>query len=263
MLEVTINRTYDIPQNLEFSEGIISWDEMISATSYNLKVNGVVLESDNNTYSLETISDTLYEVTVQAVYQSETSSWSNHISFHTYDVVGDSYQKQFNRLLPINLDLNLPYNIDIEAFYVDEETYSINHLIVDGLRISFDYSFLSTLNVGEHTITLITDAIRIDVAVDIFEEEDSTIVSSNTVDYQGVDITFSFMLFDSVIDSINGSDITSNDYIINGDELTISSSFIDALLLENPDRRTVIFSYTLASDENISIGYLFINTQTD
>lgn len=263
IITITINRTYDIPQNLVYVDDVITWNEMPNAISYNLQINGEAIEVTDNSYAFTPLSNVVYEINVQAVYQTGSSSMSSTIHFHTFEVVNESHVTSFNRLLPIGLEIVLPESIILNALYINQINYTTDYVTIDGSKLTFNNDWLTLFGIGEHTFTLITETERIDIIVNIFEDDKPTLVSSSTITYSGSDITFKFALFGAAINTINGADITSDDYIINGDELTIKASFIDAILTDNPDRETVIFSYTLKLGDKIIIGYLFIETQTD
>lgn len=85
------------------------------------------------------------------------------------------------------------------------------------------------------------------------------ITSQSTVDYSNQDLGFTFELYNGVFTDISGSEITTEDYVIENSKLTIKSDFIDRILLAEPQKDTIIIGYVLTSSDEITVGYLFIN----
>lgn len=261
ILQITINRQFDIPQNLSFEDSLVSFSTVENALSYNITINDELINVLTNTYFLVTSPNKVYEITVQAVFERGESVQSSIKSFHTYDRANSTYYVEFNRLLTIGLDIVLEEEITLEAFYINNLNYLTSYIEIDGQKLTFDNNLLTLLAIGQQRITLITEDSRIDIVLTIIEDDKPTLISSEEIDYIGQDITFKFALFDGDFSVISGADIGDEDYVINGDELTIKSTFIDDLLVLDPNRRTVILSYVLALGEDKTIGYLFIVTE--
>ncbi len=259
-ITIVIKRDYDIPQELSFDDGLISWSSLVDSTSYTLNINGETIEVFDTSYNLSVVQNTIYEISIKANYQSGSSVFSETLYVHTFSTADTVYDTDFNRLLPIGLDVILADEISIEAFFVDGEYQPLSYITKDHEKLQFNGDWLTILSPGTYTFTLITLTSRIDINVTVYEDNNPTMLSSNTVIYNGEDMSFAFELFGGEISSLSGQDITSDDYSITEDQITIYSSFIDGILNDNPDRETVIFSYTIRKDEDIKIGYIFIQT---
>lgn len=167
--------------------------------------------------------------------------------------------------------LSIPSNIVIQDELLMWDTvegatsYSIHIGSTMMTETSTEYSFAGYANGAyeakvKATAGSIESAYTSAVTVTI-ESHKPHIVSLNKVTYANQDIGFMFELYQGTFTEVSGNGITSSDYVIEDSKLTVNASYIDALLLAEPERETIILGYVITSADEITIGYLFIDIE--
>lgn len=260
--DLVIDRTYDHPRALRLEDGALYWDIETTPDSYEVRVNGV---TDTTTIVGRTLilePDTFYHIEVRALYPGGESSWSTPLLHHTYTEAHGAMDLTVNRLLPrdIVVDYVSPNPV---AVFRNDDGFLADTVVVASDPLTFDIGWIALLPLGTHTIDVIDDNGRYHITLTLIEDDRPVLLDSNTVSFTGEDLTFTFALFGGSIADITGQGITDDDYIINGSELVIQASFVQAIVDADPDRETIVLSYQLVQDDDITLGYLFLEISTD
>jgi hypothetical protein len=256
---LVIDRLYDYPKNVSINQTTLNFDGTDEAVSYNIYLNETVVNITETSYDLSQLeSNAFYLIGVSAVYDNGESNVTDRVAYHTYTETLDTIPFEINK------------NRSTNGFIAIETVYAYDYFIFEGTLIDepfitfetdtmiIDYTFLRDLDAGTYTITLILDNGVVDIIMTVLNEERPYMTSPNTVPYQDEDLSFTFELFGGTINTVSGLDITEDDYTINESTLTIKSTFIDQVIENDPDRETIIISYTLLKDDLTIVGFIFI-----
>lgn len=129
--------------NYDYKTYVLEWEKINKATKYIIDINGMLYESNTNTYSFKDAEKGLYKVKVKAIFKNDESIFSNTLSFIVSEYIN----------LAIYSDGNYIYWETItNATY---EVSYLNNLSVIKIETS-DYRFLlpEILKVGTNNITL-------------------------------------------------------------------------------------------------------------
>ncbi|MFU8792787.1 MAG: hypothetical protein ACNA7K_02070 [Acholeplasmataceae bacterium] len=101
----------------------------------------------------------------------------------------------------------------------------------------------------------------IEILVEI-DQDNPSLITAASMTFGGTDMVFIFNLLGAQFLGLSGNNITSNDYHFSDDTLIINPLFVEQILNENPDRKSVILSYQIQLDDDFIVGYLFINIES-
>ena len=170
---------------------------------------------------------------------------------------------EYNYSIHSDFDLNfqkLPTAMVVNSIKKNEVEVDLDHFIHDrqGLKIKSDY--IKTLSVGSHGFTIFSEAGDFNLILNVIDTTRPYIISKSTVssDFLSNQI-FIFELFGGTIKSVSGHDISSSDYTIRGNELTIKKGFIRDVFESDETLETLVIGYQLEVDSHIVFGYIFIN----
>lgn len=262
------------PQNLLVEDNVVTFDSVDGTdVTYNLFIEDItkdkvmfkeIKDITETTYTLPTLdSNKLYEVRVQAENSEGTSVKTNAFNIHTFTEL-DTVYATYNTVedTPVTI-----LGIDVtEVYYITygkimSSKLSQNSFAYEENVLSLEYSNLNT----DSTLTFYVftvDGYYI-VEVNKVTLESASIYSNNSVTFASEDLYFQFNLAGGEFVEISGSDIGTDDYTLINNTLVLTEEFISSLFTANPDRDIVILSYQLKTDDNIIIGYLFINKDTN
>lgn len=245
------------PTNLRY-EDMILFDAVTDATAYVIDLNDEKI----------TITDSFYEVTVPGSYtvrvkaQGEGYQDSLYTEEMTFIVSYPFQDYAFN--YSIRSVIDVPVGSVAEANEIAQISFSGNP--IDTTAYSFTNrfltlksSYLTTLPIGEQILTVTTDIGSFQISINIFDTSKPYMMSKSEVftDFSN-DVVFIYDLFGGSISGLTGNNITSSDYSIRNNTLTISKTFIESVFSLEPTRETLILEYTLESGNNVVIGYIFI-----
>jgi hypothetical protein len=153
----------------------------------------------------------------------------------------------------------LPTTIVVISVIKDEEEIDLSNLIHDRTGLKLKSSYMQTLELGDHSFLITTDQGEFTLNLKIIDTTRPYMISKSTVasDFLSNQI-FIFELFGGEIKSVSGHEITSTDYTIRGNELTIKKGFIRAAFESNESMETLVLGYTLQVESHTVIGYIFI-----
>ena len=253
----TLERAFEIPRNLRIEDRVLTWDAL-DALYYTVWLNDAPYEVTDSVFELPVLEeDTLYLITVTATYEHGVSDHSNKRYYHTFN---DAYLSQtvtYNRLTETPLYVLLETSDRIEVIL--SENIAIDYQALDTQLIMIPHGYLRALNQVSQRFEMITQVGLVELNVTFVAEEKPYLASNPNVNYiPNQDIELIFELFDGTFEGLSGQGITSKDYTMDGQLLTIHSAFIESILSEQPDRSTIIIGYQLRQRDSISIGYIFI-----
>ncbi len=121
--------------------------------------------------------------------------------------------------------------------------------------------FLEDFESDSYSIYAYSDEYNYKVTLTLSDSREPEITSDASVTYhtdKDVEITFDY--HDSgYFHALSGNDITSSDYTVSDNTVTIDYDYIYGMFDDNPDRETLILSYTLYYSEGAVIGYIYIH----
>ncbi len=263
------------PTGIRILEGVLYWDVTPEATYY------IVVIDDNNipilgegvnppvdlSYSLSSLSVNQYHsIYVLAGLDLWVSESSTTIVYDgSFEYTG-SYTLDYS--LESTEDLTLEFGTETTNLYsIEGEGYFEGGMLrisyIDGI-LRFHREYLEELSYGEFVFMLTTSDGIFEIQLLIYDTRKPYMISSSQIYVSfGVDVVLDFMLFDGEFMSLSGNDITEEDFLVEGSRLTISGDYIQFIFTRDPERTVLILGYTLAANEHITIGYLFIRIQTE
>ena len=257
------DKRLDIPSNLRRENYVIMFDGVQNATSYIIEINGGFYEIRTTSYTLNQPGD--YSIRVKA--RAEGYSDSLFTDRLTFTIPLSLVNPRFNYSKSSSFHLTaylFENNVTIHSIILNEvEVSSDNYQLVDR-HLRFHKDYLQTLDIGIHLFTVSLGNLgSFVVTVNIINTILPYIVTHNTTTQAPTkDLVFQYELFGGVFLTLSGNDITSNDYIINENVVTIKTSFIDAYFEAHPELQTLSLKYDLQKDDQFVFGYIFINRFT-
>lgn len=249
------------PTNLRY-EDMILFDAVDDATAYVIDLNDEKI----------TITETFYEVTIPGSYtvrvkaQGEGYQDSLYTEEITFTVSYPFIDYAFNYSMRSVIDV--PVGSVAEANEIAQITLSGDPISTTAYTfinktLTLKSSYLSTLPIGEHTLTVTTNIGSFQITINIFDTSKPYMMSKSEVftDFS-TDVILVYDLFGGSISGLSGNNITSSDYIITSNTVTISKTFIENAFTSEPTRETLVIGYTLESGNNVVIGYIFIKKST-
>lgn len=249
LIQFQLVQTEEI-SNLTFSDTTITWDT-ISGLIYEVTVKNLTNDettSQNllqNMFNYESLSDGLYEIEIKAILdQTFVTSKTIRFEVGSFDYVINA---------GMVLDIETPDSIFAgDTPLVLDEDYTIDEfgLIIDSNIIdAFTNHFVLRTTKDDITVYRYVRLVTIDIP---------KIISTGSVNYEGVDLVFTFDLKGGSFQGLGGNDISFDDYAFSNDTLTIHASYIDEIIEADANRTMLILTYVLQNDPHVVIGYLFI-----
>jgi hypothetical protein len=157
----------------------------------------------------------------------------------------------------------LPESIHVISILLDDEEVDLSNIIHDKSGLKLKSSYIKSLPVGDYLFTITTAEGNFSLELKIIDTNRPYMISKSSVesDFLSNQI-FIFELFGGRIKSVSGYDITSSDYTIRGNELTIKKGFIRNAFDSNESLESLVLGYTLEVDTHIVIGYIFITQKS-
>jgi hypothetical protein len=251
------------PSELEVLDNVLTWTPVEDGASYIVAIDGIDHLATENTYDLSALGlNQSYALQVKTVYGDLRQSAFSDVfvyDYYTteYATLSFTYNKDTAGGLEVDLSaesLSIDKIVDEDSLILDAASVSIEDLIV-----SVTDEYLQTRGYGTATLTLLTSQGRIRLDIQIIDDRNPYMISSNSIVYEpGLDIVLGFELYGGEILNLYGNDITEADFTIEGSTLTIDIGFVIGKFTENPERTTLILGYTLEGNDNLAMGYLFI-----
>ncbi len=256
--------TPEVPTNLKFEESTVTWDHMQGATHYILTINNLDIHTTTNSVSLEPYFTNQMTITVEGIYPHGRSEKSAPILYNNGHSYLYSFTLNYSKQSTIDLDLQVLTQRDIfnpshplkdaQGNTLSESNFASNKLLKS--------SYLSTLDLGEHKFYLSTSFGDYEFIINITNTDRPYMISGSEIYNTGSQpANFYFELFGGTITHLSGNQIQASDYFKNPSHIQIQASYI-ASMFENPERQTLILSYTLEKGNQIVIGYIFIKRLT-
>ena len=251
--ELTHLWTYPLPiEGVHIAIGnLVAWNHLGTNITYTYEVKGETTnftgEVDLPAIEFPPITDSIVSVTITALFEEVTiSRYTSNIDFNHYQFFDETHD--------FEIDLEFaPTKVLIDLIELTGDLYTFTS---NTLTISADY--LKNLSKGIHQVHIQSDRDYY-FTIDVLKIGKPHIVSNPEVDYEGEDLSFTFELYQGYIDQINGNNITSSDYTINGNQLTISKGYIDQIILNEPNRETIVLTYVLVNGPFSIFGAIFIS----
>ncbi len=256
----TIDRVYEAPSNITISNNILTFDSNY-LTTYELYIDDVFI----TTFTSKSIDlssyiniHQIYNIYVNAIYidtpyTSETYTLNTHIKL------------DLDQHLDYELRSTTPLSFSFDALdtisYIlkNNETLNVSLYTQDETSLTFDPQIFFYPSYGLNTFEVYTESGYFIITIEVIENQRPHLLSSSSITYiPQNDISLTFNLLGGTFVKLDGNNITSTDYIVDDGNVTINASFIENILLEQPDRKTIILSYQLQKEQNGYTGLIFI-----
>ena len=134
--------------------------------------------------------------------------------------------------------------------YDDEYVYQ-NNMLFDGTDFYLKSNYLKSFSIGMHEIILSTSTGNYLINLNITNSSNPYLVSliENYIAY-----IYTFELFDGTILSIDGNNITSDDYQINDNRVLINYSFINDIFENDQEKESFNLSYSIEKGNDLFIS---------
>ncbi len=266
-----LNTVIEIPSNLEISEQVILWPEVDTISQYEVLVKDVTTDntdilledqyftvSTNSFDATDLLSNRIYEISIRSILGEEHSVFSDPITLDKFIQTEIEWNYTFN--VNSTDDFIAYFNQVPELFFIEEDG---NELSNDNYYFEYDLLFIDNEYLMNFTTGVLFKLYTEQGIIDLNLQYTNTLVpfmrSDNTVEFNSEDILLVFELCGGTLSDISGNDITESDYTQVGNILIIDSDFVQALFDESPERNSVIISYQLRANDEIVIGFVFIN----
>ncbi len=243
----------------ETDEGI-RWDAVDEALSYLVYVDGQIFETEDTSFSFESVDAGLLDVRIQAVYPIGMSDVSDITWIeHRLKTAPDMYFQYSTHSTQDIIVFGIDGDADIQVLDMDGKPLDGMEVFSANPEPRIRSSFVLDSEEETKEFFLIADAMKHRVSVGIHDKQVPYIISSSVVHTDGAgDERFQFELFGGSFQQISGTDLTSDDYHMDGHVLTIDADYIAGRFAE-----TARFSinYALSGDELV-IGYIDFQKNT-
>ncbi len=238
-------------ENITLTSTNITWDLVVGLT-YQVKITNVstnqVIQSLNlleSTFNYKNLEPGLYEFEIQLLLDTHV------VSTKVFRVDTNTYEYVRNAGMVIE---HIP-----DALYVGQQILALDvDYTTDEYGILIDSDYIDALEGLGFVLMGIADEIPTYCYVNLVIIAVPEIISSNSVTYNGNDISFLFNLSGGTFNGLGGNNIAGSDYTFSGSTLTIHASYINNIIATEPTRKTLILTYVLQNDPHVVIGYLFI-----
>ncbi|MFA7725273.1 MAG: hypothetical protein WCX25_04225 [Candidatus Izemoplasmatales bacterium] len=249
------------------SEDILTWDAVDGATGYVVWINGTTFSVTETQYQLVLEENNFYDIKVKAICSSGESYYANAMYDQTFRDL--NIEKKFY----FSTNSNAPIIVDIGASDATVVAIKLGALVTDEVSwctegmdytkttgaLTFTNAFLKTLLVGDYTYTVFTSNGFITVILTVNDNVDPYLINKSTQHYTpGEDLVLWFETFGGTVVSLNGNEITVNDYAINNGQVTIDIDYIANKFATEPQRTALILGYTILLGSDNFVGYIII-----
>ena len=244
------------PENLNVSGDTLTFDKVDFATGYLIIGNSLRLETSTNSYTFEPGS---YKVRVVAKAEGYLDSlFSEEIEF----TVNEEPVVE-NRL---GTPKNLVFGENTLTF--DSVPNATSYVIIgEGINAVVTTNKYTFTKDGVHRVSVVAKAMgygdsllsqELEVIV-VFPDSKPFVTSSKdiTTNFKN-DTLISFESVDYTFKGVYGYEIGSSDYSYSNNILTIKSSYLKTVFDSNPDKTSLIFSYTFEKGDQTHLGFITI-----
>ena len=251
------------PTNLRQEGNQVLFDEVMHATHYIVEINGVAYTTEQTFFNIVETGDIRVRVKAQAEgYQD--SLFSNEIQF-TLTISLEDVKINYSIYSTFDLVVyEFSEDVIIERISRTTGDVSDQNYSYDSQKLSMKSPFLVLLTKGDHEFVVhVKDKGSFTLTITINDVGFPYMISHRNRVFESQDIVVLFALYeeefyDSEILSLTGNGITSSDYVINGNMLTIHASFIENYFQNNPDKTTLSLQYSLKHAIANVPGFIFI-----
>ena len=258
----------DTPSNIRREGSRLLFDEVEHATHYVIEINGETTTVTNYYYDFVETG----ELSVRVKAQAEGYQDSLYSQVYVFVLSNELKDVSYNYSVFSTFDLTIyQFNEDVTIDSLSRSTGVIaesNYTYVNR-KLTLNSAFLKVLSKGEHVITVtVADLGSFDVTITMNDVGFPYIVTDPSILFIGEDVTVIYALYeedlyDSDIISITGDGLTEDDYEINENRLTISSTFISSYFQENTTKNALLIKFTLSHPITNVNGFLFIKRPTE
>ena len=254
-----LHEEIETPKNLEVTDETLEWPLVTDVKSYVVSINDEEYSSETNSYDLSQLDkNQFYLIKVKAIYRNSESPYSKTLIYHTYEIYKVINDISFNKVSEDDLTIDLQEELTIEKMqYLENEvnSFTINEKILNIKSSTFD-----NCEYGENIILAYTNKGIVEIKINVYDSRNPYLISSDSVKYiEGKSLEFVFELYSGELGKLTSYDITENDYFITGNKLIIKHEFLTTTFNEK-NKDLLIFGYYITyNNNNVLIGYLFIN----
>jgi hypothetical protein len=263
VLRVTLNRDYQGFEFVTLVDHTIYFPEIDGVISYALYHGDTVLttfQTDSiDLSSLTLSSNQLYAFRIAAIYPTTDKVYSEIIFYHTYVDLDIFVETTFDHTLIDNLDIQLSSQVEIDYLLYNNEVIPTSQYAFNDNVLTLVHDAFHPTEEGTHYIYILTTSGFITIKINVINQSNPRISSSDHVIYTGEDLNFTFELNGGNFVGLSGNTITQDEYQFIDQTLIIKSSYVERMLLDNPTRQTIILVYQLSKNSNITMGFIFIN----
>lgn len=267
VLKVVLNRTYQTFEFVTLEDDTLSFSEIDGVSSYVLFHGEIELATiQGHTIDLSALSlslNQLYELRVAAIYPTTDMIFSDTIYYHTYLNLDILVETTFDHTEVDHLDIQLNSLVVIDYVLYHNEIIPASLYELHENVLTLEHDAFHPTEEGTHYIYILTSSGLITIKINVINQSNPRLSSNDSVNYNNDDLTFTFELNGGLFIGLSGNTITLDDYQFSDQTLIIKSSFVERLLLENPSRQTIILVYQLSKNNNITMGFIFINIPLD
>jgi hypothetical protein len=252
------------PSNITMNESyVLSWDPVDLATSYLIKINDQVMSVSETSYDLSTMEHNhFYDIQIKAINQNNESLYSEIMELQLFDTIDETINTYYsiNSTSDYYLDL-IGYGdiLDIRYNHIPSDTDENSSFweFEDDI-LSINQEFLSSLPVGGYLFIVYFTTGVMSVEITLIENTGPYPIYGQTLkQVMGEDVVIRFDIMNCEFIGLSGNGIEGTDYTFENNILTINSSYLDPLFLDNPTRN-IIIGYEFSVGEDTIISFLII-----
>ena len=260
---ISENVTLETPSNLIVLEGVLTWNTVINATGYIVRIDGTDYSVTDSTYVLPSLAlNQIMVISVRATESNGVSLFSEPYYVLNFEDLNRTQKYNYSINSSVGIWIQIPKAGQLLAIKLMSENRYLNldsDCVKADNRFTINKAFLTSLELGNNDFEVYTTAGKFNVTVTIVNSWIPYLIDDNTIHYEiGKDLIIHFELFGGVINLLSGNDITMEDYSIDGYFVTIKNNYIHQKFDSHPERTTLIISYSFTYNSDTIIGYLFI-----
>lgn len=250
--EIEVKWIYSAPiSNIRIDGNTVVWDQITGDDNYHVEISGketqIEFDSTTSLIDFSEYEDEIYNIKVNLNFGDDFISENEFI----VDLNPYTYFDEMQDF--IVSDVQSPSSV-----YFNGDELSNNLYMYELGFLTITKEFLLEQSLGKHQIK-IDGEIPYYFTINIIKVNKPHIVSSAEIDYNGEDIVVLFEVYEGQISSINGYQINNSDYSIQDNQLTIFHEYIDLLKGNEPNRTTLVITYTLINGPYTVYGAIIIN----